>query len=202
MGGGHGQGGLFNPSVRVTGAARVHAALSSWDDSQVPGFASRVGGVAPQFAAFRASLLYTYQFNVNDYVTGSIQLPHGYIPGTSLHPHVHYCLDNTAPGAIANVQWELTYALSAGIGAAFPAPGAPIVIETNSGGGVAYQEVFADLPTIAFAAGVESAIILVALRRIAASANEYGDVVHLLSWDIHFEKNKLGSAQELPPYTP
>jgi hypothetical protein len=140
-------------------------------------------------------------FQVNDEVQGEIQMTHRWKPGTTIYPHVHFALDNTAAGDPARVRWGLTYAVGGGHGTVFPAPGAEVNAEQVVSAAAGFTEYLLALPTITMTGKVESTIIILMLRRIAATANEYGDDVALLSWDAHVEVNSMGTHQESSPYT-
>jgi hypothetical protein len=140
-------------------------------------------------------------FAVNDEVHGEIQMPHRWKPGTTIYPHVHFALDNTAPGASDNVRWGLSYSVGGGHGTVFPAPGAEVFAEQSVGGDAAYTEYLLSFPTISMSGKVESTMVVIMLRRVAATSNEYGDSVAFLHCDFHCEINAMGTHQESPPFT-
>jgi hypothetical protein len=86
-----------------------------WDDMRVvPGSFDRPGISDPNIVAVQpggsGTTTYLYEFAKNDIASFTIQLPHGYKPGTDIYAHIHW-----TPGTRGNeengatVGWKLDY---------------------------------------------------------------------------------------------
>lgn len=196
QGGGGADRSYFEPDgTLVFGGAAV-----VWDDMRIAGSAVRAGGTAPSLAVFGSSgSLRTYQFSgsaLNE-VEFEVQLSHAYMPGTDIHPHVHWCPTTTGAG---NVVWFLEYAW-ANIGATFPGS-STINTGAVAAGGTAWAHKMTDLldggnDYINGSGKTISSMLVCRLYRNGGSGSDtYAAPVALLEFDFHYILNTVGSREE------
>jgi len=124
-----------------------------------------------------------------EYSWYQMQLPHSYVRGTDLHPHIHFA-PKTAIGAGQTVVWRVTYKLQ-NVNGVFGADQTVDMTFTDDGSGSA-----ANSHLIAGGATVDgsdldlSAVMYGRLERIPGTFT--GDV-YLVSADAHIQINRLGS---------
>lgn len=203
--------------ITATGTVTVDTLLLSdtvWDDFVVPFSATSGGGTltAPTWACVNdptgaatgstTTGVWTYSFSktATNSVVATIQLPHHYKPGTDLRPHLHWIAPDATAG---NVVWgleywvlpynSLAYNTTTTIIGVFAAPGAAKTATIAS--------FYAYNPSLVISGTglVESTIIMCRIYREGGNLNDtYDNVAYGLSFDIHYESNKLGTDNELP----
>lgn len=96
--------------------------LAGWHDMKPTGGGVGGGATEPAIATFKSPHLLR---NFADGAQAKSQtfifnIPHEYVPGTQLHPHVHWSTDNASPSG--NVYWQLHWTYASGASSiAFPA---------------------------------------------------------------------------------
>lgn len=123
------------------------------------------------------------------------QMPHAYRPGTLIKPHVHWCKTTAAAG---DVNWGLEFTWT-NVGGSI---GSTTIVK-NTVANVATpgnkQHVVTNLADVSGPTKRESSIFLCRIFREQSSAEDtYPDNAALLSVDIHFENEKLGTGPEFP----
>ncbi len=116
------------------------------------------------------------------------QLPHSYKEGTNLCCHVHWNPTNTNTG---NVLWRISYRWLNDEETAGAFTDVDITAVANGTAGKSQTDIFADLVK---ADAVISSILDIKLQRIGGSDTYNADAL-LKEFDIHFEKNTLGSRE-------
>lgn len=162
-----------------------------WTDSQAPAASLRVGGTAPAFAAFRNGI-YAYYFGTNEEVHGSIQLPHDYIAGSTLRPHVHFSFA-TNPAAAATVIWGLEYSICSVNGVY--AASTTVTATYTAAGDEAFKHCVLGFGDVTGTGLRESCIML---ARIYRSGGTSAPEPALLSFDIHYQRGNFGTVDEYP----
>jgi len=173
--------------------------MGSWDDLRVPLANTRINPAlsSPSLTTFRGGLL-AYAFTStnleNESLHFAVQMPHSYSSTTTLRPHVHWCPADTSTG---NVYWELEYAW-AKVGEAFT--GTPSKLTAyEPGNGTAYEHQITELGNLPRTddAGLSSMLVC-RLTRLSTNANDtYTADAYALEFDFHFERDAIGSRQEL-----
>lgn len=162
-----------------------------WTDLMVPDTLLRPGGTAPTLTTFKGGT------RMNAYGEGeeslcTVQIPHGWLPESSIYPHLHVSFPNANAG---NYVWGFEYTL-ADVDTVFPDTN---TIETPQAAapGVAYNHTLALFPGISMA-GIKdlSPMITFRLFRKAGIAGAYGSDIFLLEFDFHYQLDTLGSRQE------
>ena len=77
-----------------------------WDDVRAPATAVRVPGVAGDPDYDSTNLGYLFDGAATETIQVIMQLPHSYMEGTSVHPHIHWEPTTTDSG---NVYWQLEW---------------------------------------------------------------------------------------------
>lgn len=189
-----------NPTTREVGAAGNEATV--YDDLQVSiGRVSFPGVNDPTFRSYAhgvgGGIAFTVLgFAVGDYVDMDIQTSHSMKLNSVLDVHMHFVLPNTTDIG-DRFQFQLDV-IAAGIGSAWAVPtGSPFtaehVIVANDDSEHGYLDI-ADIPA---ANTTVSSVYTCRLTRIAATTDEYASEVYVKFVDCHYEKDTLGSLQEV-----
>lgn len=138
-----------------------------------------------------------YAFTVGDYIfLEPFHVNHDILNATA-YAHVHWSTNGTNTG---NVQWELTILRALGHDQANFGTTTVKTIE-QAASGTAWRHMVAevgDVDTITFTEPDE--LILVTLRRIAASSNECSDAVFGLTVDFHYYSDRDATPQKAPDF--
>lgn len=175
--------------------SRIDAILpAGWDDMRVSLTRATTGSAAPSLAVFLSPVqAYSFSKTTAQEVFFDVQLPHSWIPGTALEPHIHW-----SPGVSTDtgvVQWQLEY-MWANVNDPFPAPTLLATVD-QAASGVAYAHQLADLGTMAGTGKKASSVIMCRLARVAgAAADTFDAVAWGLSVDFHYENRGFGGLTE------
>ena len=178
-----------------------------WDDLRVNAYSTKLGGSKdPDFAKIldngassQGVFAYLFSATSEEEVYFAVQIPHNYKYGTDLKPHVHWSPVANG-GAGENVSWGLEYSLQE-IGATFP--NTTIIYGDTS---VPDETLVADRHYLTELTAIDgsaidsvSAMLVCRLFRDATGAggtDDYSSDVALLEFDLHYEIDSLGSAEE------
>lgn len=171
--------------------------IDAWEDLRVPVNAVKVGPTkVPTLTAYKGSHVYAFADQAlaanEEQITFAVQLPHSYLEGSAIYPHVHWVgQDNTA----GNVRWELSYSW-ANIGSAFP--GAQSIYITDANLDTDVHNIASFLPITGTGKTISS-MLLCALSRNSSNALDTfnGKSAYLLEVDFHFQVDSHGSREEL-----
>ena len=135
-----------------------------------------------------ATGVYTLGFDVNEEVSGIIEVPHCYKEGSDFQFHVHWS-GNSAPSGIDYVKWQLEYFI-VGENAVIPAAQ---TITVESAYDTQYERITSSFALIDGTGVGMGSQFGFTLKRIAAAGDAYsGDAVaHTIG--IHFEQDTVGS---------
>ena len=165
-----------------------------WDDLRFP--AAGLSPPGPENAPTVNSTLGTLTFadDSTRLVAGLAQLPHAWLEGSAIEPHVHWI--QPAPG---DVVWRLEYRVMPAVGGAFPDAWTTVTSSTGvsayPGSGSWVQ--ITRFPSIDMSGFGISAMVLFRLARLGAdSADTLASAVDLLEFDIHYQLDAPGSQQE------
>ena len=171
-----------------------------WDDLQATE-SQGTGGAALTYEVINSGnpfKVYSFRTGQTDELHLRYQLPHGWDPGTEAHFHIHGIPLTAANG---NVQWEGQYAWVANNSAVpanslwtpFTKTSAVTTADANK------LEIFSIVRITPPAAALESSILFVYLKRIGADGTDtYGGNIGIASVDLHFQKVKMGTLNEVP----
>lgn len=179
---------------------------SYWDDLRVPVSSTNLGGSKdPGFAKFLdngsgSQGVFTYWFDATqeEEVYFSCQLPHNYIPGSYLRPHVHW-VPKSNGSAGQTVSWGLEYTWSNAV-AVFP--NTTIIYGSTSMPSetlVANKHYITSLGQIDGTSKSYSSMLICRLFRDATGSggtDSYTADAGLLEIDFHYNLNGFGTSEE------
>ena len=171
-----------------------------WEDLRTPVSAIRVPGAkAPTWTAYQGSQVLAFADQAvegnEEEVYFAMQLPHTYVVGTDIHPHVHMVFSADTVGDFA--RWGLETS-GANINSEFPAA-TTIYVNAGPTNNNADIHLDIDFPDIDGSDMTFSRMFLCRLFRNSSHADDtYNDDIYLLEIDVHFLVDKLGSATEDP----
>lgn len=182
---------LTDGILQMTGDATV------WDDLRISGASARLGATAPTLSAFLGAgsiKALTFDSGQHDEVHFEVQMPHDWKEGTAIYPHVHWAPTTADAG---NVVWQLDYTWASRNGT-FGAS-TTMASAATAAGGTAWVHKMTDLLAgglnyIAGTGQTVSSMLVCRLHRDAgAGADTLAAGVAFLEFDIHYEKDTLGS---------
>lgn len=165
-----------------------------WDDLRFPAVGIALGGVtSPPGQATDGSLL--FDSDVAETIAGIAQMPHGWKEGSTIRPHIHWMKTTSDSG---DVRWAFRYKI-ADVGDVFTGwsewdyqetPLVGIGDVANTHGITSFTPI--DMTTYSI-----SCIILWQLGRDAGDDDDtYAEDAKLLEFDIHYQIDASGSAQQ------
>lgn len=197
-------------SIQDDGSFILNGTATVFNDLVVPGFAGFSSSTnPPDVSAFLGSTLLALNFAGNasnvDQIFFSVQMPHDWKEGTTIYPHVHWSPQIAATG---NVVWQIEYSWAnydATTPVAYPTPVTIIATSANvlttdvdkhliTG----FPEITTSVPATNNANGKKISSILVCrfFRDAAHASDTYGSNAALLSFDIHYEVDAMGSRSQ------
>lgn len=172
---------------------------NNWEDLRFPASAIRLGGAAPATEqAYKDGLVLAFASNPDQFIYVIAQLPHTWIEGTSLVPHIHWTIPVSGAGAGAeNVKWDLTCSW-ANIDGSFPAS-SPLTVTRDVQNDTLDDHLFTTLGVIDGVGKTFSGCLIISLKRDVGVINDYTSSAYLVEFDIHYKQNRLGTYDENPP---
>jgi hypothetical protein len=122
------------------------------------------------------------------------QIPHTWVEGSELHPHIHWMKINTGAG---NVQWQLQYAWSSinEVLSAWTTLNATTTVNGTPDTNTQDKQLITAFPAIdATGHGISDSLIM-KVSRIGAS-DSYGSDARLIEFDIHYRRTVFASFTE------
>lgn len=172
-----------------------------WDDLRSPGTATTAAGAKqPSFLQFRAdgagsvgAYAYLFPPAIEREIFFTVQMPHSWIEGTEVEPHVHWSPNDNSAGTVV---WALEYTV-ASVGDQFPLTTTTYAYAKASG--VQYDNLIGGFePDIDMTGQNLSCQIVGRLYRDATAVeDDYGLGAWFHEMDIHFQLDGLGSNQTL-----
>lgn len=168
-----------------------HPADTTWDDLRIPATQFKQGATSkPDFDFTNVGYLFDPSSNEEVYMT--CQMPHNWAEGTNIKPHVHWI---TAASGV--VVWRLEYRwtnVGELIPGSFTATTASVPLFSWSTSSLhnitAFTDINGDGKTL-------SSMLQIKLTRLAEDgADTYGSEALALEFDIHYQIDSIGSAQE------
>jgi len=187
-----------NVELNKTQGVRQNGDTATWDDLRFPPSASKkIPGKEAKDQIFKSTVVLKFQDNVDQGITFVVQLPHDYKLGSDLRPHMHMTLPVAGSGSgVENIKFDMTYCI-ANLSDAFPAE-STLTITADMQNELANLHGYVPLGTISGSTIDDvSTMILCSLTRDVSVANNFTEDVYLLEVDIHYQKDSLGSEQEL-----
>ena len=172
--------------------------LTKWDDLRTPVTAVKVSGVKPPtWTSYKSSEVLGFSDQAiagnEEQIFFSIQLPHSYLEGSDIYPHIHWVPEDNTGG---NVRWELTYTW-ADINSAFGAATTDNI--TAAAGTTTDKHLLSSFAIINGAGKTISSMLLCSLKRNSSNALDTynGKSAYFIEIDFHYKMDSVGSSTEL-----
>jgi len=167
----------------------------NWDDLRVAAQNTRINPVKekPDYGSLTGAFL-TYLFDPAETETVNfvIQIPHSFKYNSTIYPHVHWAPVTASSGS---VRWSFEYSIANIFGTFGAATTLTALCEAS---GTAYKHFYCSLGSIDMSGFSTSCMILCNLSRLGnGSGDDYPSDAGLLEFDIHYQKNCIGSDNEL-----
>ena len=168
-----------------------------WDDLRFPVSAINPVGLAAPPVLNQDSGLLEFSASQTNTVAIQVQLPHAWLQGSAIVPHVHW--RKVMEGA-GNVAWSLTYEF-VNAGDVFTDVPATLPATTTVAGtpddGTALRHLLSSFGEVSMADRSISCMGLITLSRVGGDgADTYAGVAQLLEFDIHYQIDAFGSIQQ------
>lgn len=181
-------------TLTMTGAATV------WEDLSAPTVGLHVSGTGVSQNLTEAQTEYTTSATLNDYAVASCQLPHSWKVGSVVYPHIHWMQTTSAvPNFLLQYRWQTN-------GGAKVTSWTPIKCNTAAitytSGTMANIAKTASGITPPAGASLSDIIQFRIIRDNAntstlfAGADPVAATASIISFDLHFERDTLGSRTE------
>lgn len=176
----------------------LHDDNTEWDDFRVSANVVKVPTTKqPDWVSYKGGLVLSFG---NEEIVGNeeevyliIQLPHSIKEGSTLKPHIHWVAKADEVSKV--VRWGMSYSF-ANLDASFPSETA-IYIDSSTNN-EADKHACAYFPDIPLPTMLISGILIIRLFRNSSSGSDtYTDEAYFLEFDIHIEKNTIGSREVL-----
>ena len=180
--------------IQEDGSLVLVGEATVYDDLTVPVTTSKKGHLDPPSDLDWLGNLVVYGFDKTDdeSILFVVQLPHKYVQGTDILPHVHWF---PTDGGGGDVVWSLEYTW-ASFDNVFPTP--LTISYTASAGTTANKHLIASLPPItplATQGGISSMLICRLYRDANNNDDDYDAEAGLLEFDFHYKINSMGSRE-------
>lgn len=169
-----------------------------WEDLRFPATAMNPSGAPGAMSADADNGWLTAGATGTSVAYAIVQLPHAWLEGSSLYPHVHWCKTTSASGAVV---WEMAYRwapIGATMDAAFTAVTASAVAAGTPDTNTANRHLLTSFGELTAVGRRISDMLIVRISRLGSDgADTYGAAAALLEFDIHYRSDRLGSRTEL-----
>lgn len=165
--------------------------FTDWDDVRVAASATKPGSSSPNWTNITGGVSTWVFANAQDnFVEFSCQIPHGYLEGSDIYPHVHW---GPADAGAGDTRWSLIYSW-ANMGSQFSGS-TTIYVTDTAVGGRANDHLVAAFPAIDGTGMEISSMLLCKLKRLGSSGPDtYGDGANFYEFDFHIEMDSVGSS--------
>lgn len=176
---------------------------TQWDDMKASATAINPPGAASDPDRESTSGLLLFSASGTELVFIFMQMPHSWVEGSEISPHVHWTKTTSASGDVA---WRLRYKHFP-IGEVGDSSWTDMGIVSDTVGGTpdndtANEHLISSFGDIDMTGKGLSDCILYELSRVGGdSADTYGADARLLEFDVHFQMDKFGSEERFTnPY--
>jgi len=170
-----------------------------WDDLRSPATAINPPGAASDPDIDPNTGLLLFDAGGTELVYVITQLPHGWVEGTTLRPHIHWMKTTSAAGAVA---WRMRYRY-ANVGGVLSDWSTAVteLVPAVSDANTANKHALTAFGDIDIPAGRISMMMIFEIARVGGAAEDtYGADAALMEFDVHYKKNAPGSVQEYVKY--
>jgi len=170
-----------------------------------------VSATDPTFTQVGSTAFRFYRFAENKHVWFNYHIPHDYLPGSPIHFHCHWFVDDSASPASGAVTWQWTYAFAKGFNQEafdFSLANSPLttanVITATQETGVPFQHMVAETEAVTIPGLTEpDGMICVQLKRIANTTsplNNLSSNPFMVTADIHYRSTNISTKQKSPDF--
>lgn len=189
-------GQLLEPGLNPRNARFVHNSQTFWDDMRAPATTVKGGGTAPSDDSTNGALLFSGSTTNSVFII--LQIPHTWYEGSTLKPHVHWQKTDTSSGLPL---WSLDYKWSPVnevMDAAFTTLSATALADGTTDTDTADKHLITPLGDISGEGKQVSDMLICKLSRLGGDASDTynNQQARFLEFDIHYEIDGLGTAQE------
>lgn len=192
-------------NIESDGSLRMHGSATTFNDLTIPITSTKRGGTKdPDFNEFKdngsgSQGVFGFDFDddTEEELYFMVQMPHSWVEGTTIYPHVHWASDNANVGT-DKVRWGLEYTWS-NVGEEFPLTtiiyGEDPIAQCDPV--LENYHAITPLGGITAAGKTLSSILVCRVFRHANHANDnFNRDANLLMLDFHFEEDAFGSRTE------
>lgn len=184
--------------IQVAQGADIECEQEYWDDLRFPSSALNPAGSPTAMSSDVNNGWLTAGATGTAVIFCIAQLPHCWLEGSTLYPHVHWHKTTSAAG---NVVWEFAYRWAARGGVmdgAFTATTASTVADATPDDNTALRHLVTKFGPLSADGKKLSDILICRISRLGSDAGDtYGATCALLEFDIHYQIDRLGSRTEL-----
>lgn len=163
-----------------------------WDDLRFPAQGINPPGAASDPTVDTTDGCLVFSASAENIIGVVVQMPHDWKAGSSISPHIHWSPSNTDN---KNCRWKISYQI-AQINGAFPGTWTEETI-TQAAAGVADTHQLAEFTDISMAGYTLSCILKILITRLGNDgADTFTGTAKLLEFDLHYQRDGFGSAQE------
>lgn len=187
--------------IESDGTFRLTGSATAWEDLRIDGLSARVGVTAPtDEVGWRGDnnfLARNFVHTQADEIQFQVQMPHAWLLGSDISPHVHLSPWITGTQAVQAVQFIFEY-YWANIGETFPVSGTSITLSYTWTGSKQWDHILCDhISSDIVGTGKSlSSIMKCRLYRDNTVANNLAGKVTFLYTDLHYQVDGLGSNLE------
>lgn len=172
-----------------------------WDDLVIPTARVKLGGANPASEqAYRGGLVASFSTSSDNYLYFTFQLPHRYKEGTDVEFHIHWTIPTSGSGVGAeNVQWIFTSSAASpkfSSWETFPVETTHTAVTVDVQNNAVNEHLVTEIATITGSGFDISECIICSLHRNVGVANDYGHAAYMVSLDLHYQIDTIGSRQE------
>ena len=172
-----------------------------WDDLRSSATAINPPGAAADPDVDTSTGLLLFDAGSTELVFVAVQMPHGWIEGSTLVPHVHWMKTTAEAG---DVSWRMRYRY-ANAGDVFSAWSSPVTVSSVVPGtpdnDTAEKHLISTFGDLSIPTGRLSMMMIFEIARIGGAAEDtYGADATLLEFDVHYQRNQPGSSQQFVKY--
>lgn len=183
-------------TIETTGFIALTGNAEAWDDLRVDSLTARTGASAPDLnSGFGGNAnLYYQSFSQagTQIVYFEVQMPHDW-DGGQVDPHIHLTPATNLTGTI-NFILEYSYSDINGV---FSTPSSTFNMQSVVSSPSQWKHIIATKGLINLPASAISTMLMCRLYRDNTVGTNMGGAVGLMSFDIHYKRNSLGSRSEL-----
>ena len=167
---------------------------SNWDDLRFPATAINPPGIESDPDRDALDGCFLFGFISTELIMIIAQLPHNFRLGSMLYPHIHWQPEDNNAG---NVLWRLEWQ-AASVDGGFGGASWHEQELTTAASGDADKHSYSTFEPIDMSGYGLTTVLKMRLKRLGGNIEDtYGNDAKLVEFDIHYQKDSIGSGQQL-----